>query len=606
MFTSSASIFLIVYIGTLILALPALAQNNQQFEKAPSFELAISSENEELKIVLQERLEAYRKFAEKSFKPSLAYKIAEKDLEVLEKALRSEGYYDGEVEYELHTSAENSPALRYTINENPRYTIRNINFHYPEKVSELEFREISLQSGDPAVAQSILDAHKELSAKLPESCLFNIDLSYQVMLTQADKAADITFTLKDSPKAHFGAVVFSGEVDIDQKYLESKLTIKEGACFSRSKLNSQRMELLQTNLLSTANPVLDEQKFLTATEEANDPNESQAIDVVFELAERTHHAVKAGVGYSTDEGPGLRLGWEHRNLFGSGERLRVNSGINDVRKYVDGEYIVPHFFSEKQNLIGESELKREITKAYETLRLDATAIIARRVGDNLIAETGLGLTHSRVTEDESQENFNLIYIPTGVTYNKRDNILNATRGWNAATFITPYQDVVKSDVHFVQWTINGAVFFGAKKLKMKPVIALRGALGASTGTDLLNIPADERFYVGGGGSVRGYSYQTVGNISEDEPVGGKSFSEVSMELRLSLTKTWGMVLFTDGGYAYPGDLPDFGEEYLWGAGLGVRYFTSFAPLRFDIAVPLDKREGIDDSYQLYISIGQAF
>jgi translocation and assembly module TamA len=48
------------------------------------------------------------------------------------------------------------------------------------------------------------------------------------------------------------------------------------------------------------------------------------------------------------------------------------------------------------------------------------------------------------------------------------------------------------------------------------------------------------------------------------------------------------------------------KRLFWGCGLGLRYYTGFGPLRMDVAFPLDKRENIDDSFQLYISIGQAF
>ena len=145
----------------------------------------------------------------------------------------------------------------------------------------------------------------------------------------------------------------------------------------------------------------------------------------------------------------------------------------------------------------------------------------------------------------------------------------------------------------------------------RPTLALRAATGTITGADLTAIPAAHRFYVGGGGSVRGYAYQTAGELTDSEPDGGLAFGETSLELRLRLTQNWGFVLFTDGGYAYPGETPRFGENFLWGAGFGIRYLTSFAPLRLDVATPLDKRtnsqgEVIDDSVQIYISLGQAF
>ena len=54
------------------------------------------------------------------------------------------------------------------------------------------------------------------------------------------------------------------------------------------------------------------------------------------------------------------------------------------------------------------------------------------------------------------------------------------------------------------------------------------------------------------------------------------------------------------------ELPDFSADLQWVIGFGGRYFTTFGPIRVDFGFPINAREGIDDSVQLYISIGQAF
>jgi translocation and assembly module TamA len=127
------------------------------------------------------------------------------------------------------------------------------------------------------------------------------------------------------------------------------------------------------------------------------------------------------------------------------------------------------------------------------------------------------------------------------------------------------------------------------------------------GASLLDIPADERFYAGGGGSIRGYAYQSVGPLDEDDdPIGGRSVLELSAELRFKLTDRMGMVTFLDGGSAFASTFPDSSENLQWAAGLGFRYFTPIGPLRLDIGFPLDRRTEIDDTFQIYVSIGQAF
>lgn len=95
-------------------------------------------------------------------------------------------------------------------------------------------------------------------------------------------------------------------------------------------------------------------------------------------------------------------------------------------------------------------------------------------------------------------------------------------------------------------------------------------------------------------------------LSDGEPEGGLSFNELSFESRLNINDNWGLVFFLDGGMAYREVSASDDEEFYWGGGLGLRYYTSFAPFRFDVAFPLNKRKEIDEDYQVYVSIGQAF
>jgi translocation and assembly module TamA len=136
------------------------------------------------------------------------------------------------------------------------------------------------------------------------------------------------------------------------------------------------------------------------------------------------------------------------------------------------------------------------------------------------------------------------------------------------------------------------------------VIALRGTAGSLLG-DSAAAPLDKRFYAGGGGSVRGYGFQSIGpRNAQGQLTGGASLAEVSVELRQRVSGPIGVVAFLDGGTASESEMPDF-ADMRYGVGLGLRYATAIGPLRVDVGFPLTKEPG-DTGYGIYVGLGQAF
>jgi translocation and assembly module TamA len=136
-------------------------------------------------------------------------------------------------------------------------------------------------------------------------------------------------------------------------------------------------------------------------------------------------------------------------------------------------------------------------------------------------------------------------------------------------------------------------------------LAERLNLGSIAGAGLQDVPADRRFYAGGGGSVRGYAYQGIGPKDDDgNPIGGLSLFEASLEMRAAVTDKIGIVPFIDAGSVSEKEIPDFSDVKV-GAGVGLRYITPFGPLRIDAALPLNRERG-DPRFGIYAGIGQAF
>jgi len=140
------------------------------------------------------------------------------------------------------------------------------------------------------------------------------------------------------------------------------------------------------------------------------------------------------------------------------------------------------------------------------------------------------------------------------------------------------------------------------------VIAGRANFLTITGADTGDIAPSRRLYAGGGGSVRGYGFQAIGpRDAAGEPTGGRSLIEFSLEARIETGLLDGaveVVPFVDAGSVSTSSTPDLNVIRI-GAGIGVRYKTSFGPIRIDVGVPLNPDE-FDNPVAVYVSLGQAF
>jgi translocation and assembly module TamA len=157
-----------------------------------------------------------------------------------------------------------------------------------------------------------------------------------------------------------------------------------------------------------------------------------------------------------------------------------------------------------------------------------------------------------------------------------------------------------------QWLTDGqAGDTGNRRLLGRTVLAGRIALGSIIGAAVDAVPPDWRFYAGGGGSVRGYPFQSIGpRTGGGSPAGGDGLLEASLELRRRFGTHWGVVAFADAGAVSENGIPGAGQLAV-GLGLGLRYYTPIGPVRVDVATPLNPQDG-DSPVQLYIGIGQAF
>ncbi|USD20405.1 BamA/TamA family outer membrane protein [Microbulbifer variabilis] len=574
------------------------------FSKLPAFSLYVQGDPQ-----LQEKLTNELNELRKNSSALESYEnlrdIAHYERGNLEKLLRAEGYYDATVRESVQGSE-----IIYQVFPGPQYLIKSLDIEMPANL-RAGFPGLPISIGDPLQADEVLEGVQTITRYLNENaCLLNVDVTYQATVIHQEAAARLVYRVAPSPEVLVGEVEILGATSVEDDYLRSKLNINPGDCFSRSKLDAAQLRLLRTNLISNV------------THQISEPYNG-LVDVIFIVQERNHRTITLGVGYTSDEGPGVSASWEHRNIFHRGEKLEVESKVNKVKQTLESKLTIPRFFRDKQRFTASVALTGEDVDSYSSKALTLKGLVSRKLSKHRTISGGAELKFSRVDEKvdgavedgDPDENYHLLAFPLGFKLNTTDKPLDARRGATTALEIKPYVDLKNNSTSFVKNILQLTAYKTAQSARYEPTLALRIKAGAITGAPNLELPADERFYAGGGGSVRGYGYQELGprivEINEDgqeslsDAIGGRGLSEISIEGRFRFSKTWGGVLFLDGGNAYENPRPNFSNLF-WGAGFGVRYNTSFAPIRFDLAFPLDRRDGVDDHYQVYVSLGQAF
>jgi translocation and assembly module TamA len=229
-------------------------------------------------------------------------------------------------------------------------------------------------------------------------------------------------------------------------------------------------------------------------------------------------------------------------------------------------------------------------------------------GDYLTGDLFAVASRARYEDDFGIRHFTTFGLTASAIYDRRNDPLDATSGYYVAADVAPFYEAVYGNPA-LRTTLEGRAYYPIDT-DARYVLAGRAKIGSYFGPSAAESPPDQLFFTGGGGSVRGYAYRSIGISVDDlngEPavIGGSGLLEGSAEFRTRLGESFGGVVFLDAGLVTQDPTPGDSDELRFGAGIGLRYFTGIGPIRVDLATPLDKRAE-DSAVALYIGIGQAF
>jgi len=527
---------------------------------------------------------------------------AEGDVADLVNVMRSFGYYDARIEAHIDGIDGNTVVI-LRVYEGTVYRLRSVQLLADEAMEEtpaffdyIGAPNLELVLDEPAKASEIIYARGQLLRSISKQGYPLAAITdEQVLVDVIDKKVDLIFQVDTGPRALFGDTEFLGLQSVKPSFIRGKILWNRHRLFDPRCLEATEEALLQTQLFEYVNVHYDDE--LTSNGE---------LPIIVDLAESKHRSIGAGVSVTTQQGPGVSGEWEHRNVAGYGQTFNVAADIWNRLQHASMMYRLPDFVCPIQELVWLAELHNEETTSFEERSFSLSTIVEAQCTDYTTVSYGVSVKQLHSTKSDNSGDFTLIKLPLMWRWNTSNNILNPTRGYTAQVKMTPTQQVLRSNLEYLETIFTGTAY-KSLDCDSRYVFAGKVVAGNILGAGRRAIPAPERFYSGSENTLRGYNYMTVSPLNEEnEPIGGRSIMVLSSEMRIRFRENLGCVAFYEIGNVYEKKWPQLHKKQLQSIGFGARYYTPVGPLRLDVAFPLNGRRVLDDSFQFYFSIGQAF
>ncbi len=420
----------------------------------------------------------------------------------------------------------------------------------------------------------------------------------RITANHADGTLAAELELAPGPHLRFGKVTTSGDSRVRPERIRAIAGLPQGQSFSPEALKKSADRLRRSGAFRSV--ALTELPGIG-------PDSTQEIDIA--VVDEKRRRMGAGVELSSLEGLTLSGLWMHRNLLGGAERLRLEAEVGGLGGNSGGEDLSfsarfdrPATFRPDTGFYAELVFEDLDEPDYKEKHLLLEAGLSRQFSDRLNAEAGVQLLFSEFSDDLGSGKRDFLSFPISATWDGRDDILDARQGQFLDLHAMPLVGLGEPSTG-VRLTADTRWYHGFGS-DQQHVAALRLQARSVIGIDRADLPPSLLFFSGGGDTVRGQPYQSLGvDIGGDDQVGGRSFFGVSGELRIAAGRRIGVVGFADYGVigedSFGGDVQSHA-----GAGLGLRYETGLGPLRLDLALPVSG--DTDEGLQIYIGIGQAF
>jgi translocation and assembly module TamA len=527
---------------------------------------------------------------------------ARDDAELLDTILRAEGYYDANIDTDV-SAKDGRLLVTLTVEPGPIYKFDQVQVTgVPKADVEAAF---GVKANDPVNADKVIGGELALKEKLArEGFPFAKVPEPEIVVDHDTRIATLKLNVDAGGERRIGKInVIGDRAPFGAKHVQTIARFRPGDRYDQAMMEDLRRAIIATGLVSSVKiePVPG------ATPET--------VDIATTIDPAPLRTIAGEVGYGTGEGFRVAASWQHRNLI-KPEGAVTLRGVAGTREQSLGVLLRMGNFRRRDQVLNASMIAaHEVRAAYDATSFGIAASLARQTNIIWQKDWTYSFGFELLASDEKdftptvgirqRRTYFIGALPLTLGYDGSDDLLDPTKGFRLSGRLSPEVSLSGKTFGYVRSQIDASGYVPVGK---RTVIAGRARIGITAGASRDDIAPSRLFYAGGGGSVRGFGYQEIGprNVL-DQPIGGRSLAEFSLEARIRLPifgGNFGVVPFVDAGNIYSSSIPKFTGLRV-GAGVGLRYYSNFGPIRIDVGTPLGRRKG-ESLIAVQVSLGQAF
>jgi outer membrane protein assembly complex protein YaeT len=425
---------------------------------------------------------------------------------------------------------------------------------------------------------------------------------------------NVAVRVDEGPQQVLAAVRVSGAERTSPRVIDRAVTLEEGEPVDIAEVYRSRKRLYDTGVFRRADIEIEP---VDPGAEAADGGR-QPVRAVVSLNERAPWRLRYGFQVSDERGiedtrdvsPGVVADLQYRNLFG--RAMAVGIAGRAERDFQAGRtfFTAPRIFGlPLQTNVYAARAGQSLRDRVFPIRTTRSSFVAEQrfnPGRNLLVTYGWNFRRIRTTHLEDPDEFDVFWnvstLASAGVLDRRDSPFDARRGWFHSSAIEYGSEAIGSDVRFVKYSLQQYVY---RQVRPGVVLASAVRVGLADGFGQ-NLLYEERFFAGGGNTVRGYREDSLGELDFlGDPLGGEALLIFNQEVRFPVWRWLRATAFLDAGNVFPEPSRMSLGDLQWGAGLGARIQTPFALFRIDYGVPLSDGPNVRRGRWVF-SIGQAF